>query len=107
LDIFFLIHNPTTPGRQGNDVGSQYRSVMFYADETQQRNFKAAVKRATQHWDGPIVTEIVPLAKFMPAEEEHQDYFNNHPENSYCSIVIEPKIVKARSNYSQWFKEEE
>jgi peptide-methionine (S)-S-oxide reductase len=106
LDIFFLIHNPTTLNRQGNDVGSQYRSIMFYADETQEHEFKSATTRARQHWDDPIVTEIVPLTAFVPAEEEHQDYFNNHPESSYCSIVIEPKIVKARSHYTQWFKEE-
>lgn len=106
LDIFFLIHNPTTPNRQGNDVGPQYRSTMFYADEQQKQQFEAAMDRAKAHWDDPIVTELAPLQEFIPAETEHQDYFANHPENPYCQVVIEPKIVKARSTYTKWFKEE-
>lgn len=105
LDIFFLIHNPTTLNRQGNDVGPQYRSAMFYTDDQQKQAFEAAMERARKHWDDPLVTELSPLTEFTPAEPEHQDYFNNHPENPYCSIVIEPKIVKARANYTKWFKE--
>lgn len=105
LDIFFLIHNPTTPNRQGNDVGPQYRSAMFYAGDEQKQAFVAAMERAKQHWDDPIVTEITPLKEFVSAEAEHQDYFANHPENPYCSIVIEPKIVKARQKYTKWFEE--
>jgi len=104
LDIFFLIHDPTTLNRQGNDVGTQYRSAMFYADDTQKRVFEAARDRAQKHWDNPIVTEITDLVEFYLAEEYHQDYFNKNPGNGYCSIVVEPKIVKARSHYSQWFK---
>lgn len=107
LDIFFLIHNPTTLNRQGNDVGPQYRSAMFYADDTQKAEFEAATERAKAHWDDPIVTELSPLDKFYEAEPEHQDYFNQNPGNGYCSIVIEPKIVKARKEYSKWFKEDE
>lgn len=106
LDIFFLIHNPTTLNRQGNDIGPQYRSAMFYSDDDQKQAFTAAMERAKQHWDDPIVTELAPLREFVPAETEHQDYFTNHPENPYCQVVIEPKIVKARSNYTKWFKEE-
>ncbi len=105
LDLFFLIHDPTTLNRQGNDVGTQYRSAMFYVDEVQHTAFAAAMERATAHWDGPLVTELVPLETFWPAEDEHQDYFNKNPGNGYCSIVIAPKIVKARSAYTQWFKE--
>lgn len=106
LDIFFLIHDPTTKDRQGNDVGTQYRSAMFYEDDEQKADFEAAIERAKSHWDNPIVTEVVSLEKFYEAEAEHQDYFNNNPGNGYCSIVIAPKIVKARQAYIKWFKEE-
>lgn len=106
LDLFFLIHDPTTLNRQGNDVGTQYRSAMFYTDMEQKTFFEQAIERAKQHWDGPIVTELVSLVTFYPAEDYHQDYFNKNPGNGYCSIVIEPKIVKARKEYLSWFKEE-
>jgi len=106
LDIFFLIHNPTTRNRQGADVGPQYRSAMFYVSDEQKKEFEAAMNRAQSHWSDPIVTELSPLKKFYQGEPEHQDYFNNNPGNGYCSIVIEPKIVKARSGYKDWFKEE-
>jgi peptide-methionine (S)-S-oxide reductase len=105
LDIFFLIHDPTTLNRQGNDVGTQYRSAMYYADDEQKQQFESALERAKEHWGDSIVTEITQLLEFYPAEDYHQDYFNKNPGNGYCSIVIEPKIVKARSEYSKWFKE--
>lgn len=105
LDLFFLIHDPTTLNRQGADVGTQYRSAMFYADEPQRQDFEAAAIRASTHWDDPIVTELVELKKFYEAEDYHQDYFNKNPGNGYCSVVITPKIIKARSEYSKWFKE--
>lgn len=107
LDIFFLIHDPTTLNRQGNDVGTQYRSAMFYADDAQKSTFEAAYNRARKHWDLPIVTEITKLDLFYPAEEYHQDYFNKNPDNGYCSVVITPKIVKARAAYTRWFKKED
>lgn len=103
LDLFFLIHNPTTLNQQGADVGPQYRSAMFYADDTQRAEFEAAIDRASVHWDDPIVTELSPLEKFYDGEPEHQDYFNNNPQNGYCSIVIEPKISKARAAYVEYF----
>lgn len=103
LDLFFLIHDPTTPNRQGADVGTQYRSAMFYTNDQQKMDFQTAMQRATTHWDNPIVTQIIPLDKFYPAEAEHQDYFNKNPSNGYCSIVIMPKIIKARSAYAKWF----
>ncbi len=106
LDLFFLIHDPTTLNRQGNDVGTQYRSAMFYIDDDQKAVFEAAVKRAKKHWGDKIVTEIKPLDTFYPAEDYHQDYFNKNPGNGYCSIVIEPKIVKARSEFKQWYEED-
>lgn len=105
LDIFFLIHDPTTKDRQGPDVGPQYRSVMFYADDTQKKEFEAAIERAERHWDDPIVTELTPLDKFYEAEPDHQDYFTNNPTNPYCSFVISPKVSKARKAYSNYFKE--
>lgn len=104
LDIFFLSHNPTTLNRQGNDIGPQYRSAMFYADDAQKEVFEAALERAKEHWNDPIVTEISPLKNFVSGEEEHQDYFTNHPENPYCQLIIEPKIIKARQMYTKWFK---
>jgi len=103
LDIFFLIHDPTTLNRQGADVGTQYRSAMFHKDTQQKHAFEAAASRAEARWDTPIVTEITPLDTVYPAEDEHQDYFNKNPGNGYCSVVITPKIVKARATYSQWF----
>ena len=103
LDIFFLIHNPMTLNQQGNDIGTQYRSAMYYADSAQKEVFESALNRATAHWDNPIVTELSALHEFYPAEDYHQDYFNKNPGNGYCSIVIAPKIIKARSKYKEWF----
>jgi len=106
LDIFFLVHDPTTLNRQGADEGTQYRSAMFYENEAQKQEFEAALEHAARIWSNPIVTELAPLETFYKAEDKHQDYFNKHPEAGYCQIVIAPKIVKARNRYKQWFKEE-
>lgn len=106
LDLFFLIHDPTTLNQQGNDVGTQYRSAMYYTSDDQKAAFEAALERAKEHWVNLIVTEISPLEEFYPAEDYHQDYFNRNPGNGYCSIVIEPKIIKARSAYKKWFKDQ-
>ena len=106
LDLFFLIHDPTTLNRQGNDVGTQYRSAMFYADADQQRLFEAARDRAAEQWDDEIVTEVTKLDTFYPAEDYHQDYFNKNPAAGYCSVIIAPKVSKARQAYKMWFKEE-
>jgi peptide-methionine (S)-S-oxide reductase len=76
---------------------------MMYQDEAQLALFAAARERAQQHWDDPIVTEITPLDTYYPAEEEHQDYFAKQPASGYCSVVIAPKIIKARAAYAQWF----
>ncbi len=103
LDIFFLIHDPTTLNRQGNDTGTQYRSALFYANDEQKQSFENAIDRAKEHWGNKIITEITALEEFYPAEDYHQDYFNKNPGNGYCSIVIKPKITKARSAYSKWF----
>lgn len=106
LDIFFLIHNPTTLNKQGADEGPQYRSDMFYADDEQKAEFEAAIERALKNWDDPIVTKLTPLDAFYEAEPEHQDYFSHNPQNGYCYVVIEPKIVKARKEYAKYFKED-
>lgn len=106
LDIFFLIHNPTTLNRQGADVGLQYRSAMFYEDESQRETFGRAMERAVKHWSKTIVTDLAPLEVFYEAEPEHQDYFNNAPGNPYCAVVIEPKIAKTRKEYAKYYKED-
>lgn len=106
LDLFFLIHDPTTLNRQGADVGTQYRSAMFYKDDEQRKAFEQAATRAQKLWEEPLVTEITQLDVFYPAEDYHQDYFNKNPGNGYCTIVIAPKIIKARSKYTEWFKEQ-
>lgn len=103
LDIYFLIHDPTTFNRQGNDVGTEYRSAMFYADDAQKAAFEAAIKRAKAHYDGPIVTELTKLEAFYPAEPEHQDYFAKNPEQGYCQIIVSPKVSKARTAYKKYF----
>lgn len=106
LGIFFLIHDPTTLNKQGADIGPQYASVLFYENDEQRDEFKSAITRAQLDWDEPIVTRVEPLDAFYEAEPEHQDYFSNNPANGYCSIVIAPKIIKARQQYTKWFKEE-
>ncbi len=105
LAIFFLIHDPTSLNKQGADEGPQYRSAMYYENDEQKTEFEVAVNRAQEVWDTPIVTEVTKLSAFYEAEPEHQDYFNQNPANPYCSIVIDPKIVKARNMYSDYFKE--
>lgn len=89
LDMFFRMHDPTTPNRQGNDIGTQYRSVIFYHDAAQKAEAEAAVKRAqaSGRWKRPITTEIVPAGKFWPAEEYHQDYLKKHPGGYTCHYV--------------------
>lgn len=95
LDVFFTMHDPTTKDRQGNDAGPQYRSAVFYSTEAQRAAAEAAKERAAARWPAPIVTEIVPEAKFYPAENYHQDYYNlNKNRNPYCSYVITPKLRK-------------
>tara|TARA_B100001245_G_scaffold112184_2_gene82205 strand:- start:2368 stop:2901 length:534 start_codon:yes stop_codon:yes gene_type:complete len=105
LDLFFLIHDPTTLNRQGNDVGTQYRSAMFYTDNNQKELFKAALERAKEQWKDKIVTDVTPLGMFYPAEEYHQNYFDQNPGNGYCSVIIAPKVIKARKAFKKYFKE--
>ena len=97
LEVFFESHDPTTLNRQGADEGDQYRSVIFYHDEAQQKAAASAKIAAQAHYGDPIVTEIVPLKKFWRAEDYHQDYFNQHPGQGYCTFVIKPKVKKLQS----------
>ena len=99
LDVFFTIHDPTTRNRQGNDVGPQYRSVIFCQEAAQQAEAEAAIARAAGHWEQPIVTELVPTAPFWPAEDFHRDYFRLHGHQPYCMLVVAPKVAKARKSF--------
>ena len=94
LDLFWKAHDPTTLNRQGDDTGTQYRSGVYWTDETQHRAAEAAKTRARARFDKPVVTEILPLAAFWPAEDSHQDYFNKNPDQAYCRAVIPPKLKK-------------
>ncbi|MFD1213798.1 peptide-methionine (S)-S-oxide reductase MsrA [Arthrobacter sp. GCM10027362] len=102
LGIFFTSHNPTTLNRQGYDIGTQYRSAMFYASDEQKQAFEEAIARTQQDWVDPIVTEVVPLSAFHPAEEYHQNYYDKHPSAGYCQVIINPKLAKARKYYAEW-----
>ena len=104
LDIFFTIHDPTQLNRQGNDVGTQYRSAVFYADPDQLAAAQSAVERARKLWDGEIVTELVPLGEFWDAEEYHQNYFAKNPTQAYCLAVAVPKVQKVRANFAKWYR---
>lgn len=104
LDIFWTIHNPTTLNRQGNDSGTQYRSVILYANEHQKEVAEASKQEVSKVWDDPIVTEIVPLETFYEAEPEHQNYFVDHPEQAYCQVIINPKLKKLREKFSSKLK---
>lgn len=99
LDIFFATHDPTTKDRQGADVGTQYRSAIFTRSESQRQAAVDAARSASEIWGRPVVTEIVPLDRFYPAEEYHRDYFRRNPNAGYCQAVIAPKVAKVRKNY--------
>lgn len=105
LEIFFTMHDPTTPNRQGNDVGDQYRSVIFYGSDEQQSVAKDVIAHfAADHWDNPIVTQLEPLETFFPAEDYHQDYFNKNPTQGYCMMIINPKLSKLRQEFATKLK---
>ncbi len=106
LDIFFTAHDPTTLNMQGADVGTQYRSVIFYHNERQKKIAEQTIQKfdATKVWDDSIVTKVEPLKKFYKAEDYHRKYFTRHPEAAYCRIVIAPKIAKLRKKYREKLK---
>jgi len=101
LGVFFTIHDPTTPNRQGADVGTQYRSLVLYHSDDQRRIAEQVISELTDAkvWDDPIVTQIVPYTTFYPAEQYHQDYFAQNPDQPYCRVVIAPKVSKFRKRY--------
>jgi len=107
LDIFWHIHDPTTIDRQGNDVGPQYRSVIFYNDEAQRIAAEKSLANAdaAHIWPNPIVTQILPLETFYEAENYHQDYFANNPEQPYCVYVVDPKVRKFRKSFADKLKQ--
>lgn len=97
LELFFKMHDPTQLNRQGNDVGTQYRSVIFWTEESQVPVIEAALAQEQSHWNGPIVTEVAPLIEFYEAEEYHHDYFKKNPSQAYCQFVVRPKVEKIAS----------
>ena len=105
LDIYWTIHDPTTLNRQGADIGTQYRSAIFYVDPHQKAIAEASMQSAQKLWNQPIVTTIEPLEVFYEAEEYHKDYFGRHPEQAYCQVVINPKLVKLRKKYHHLLKQ--
>ena len=104
LEIFFVTHDPTTLNRQGNDVGTQYRSGIYFESEEQKAVAEAAKVAAQELYPSAIVTEIVPLTSYYPAEDYHQDYFANNPNQPYCNFVINPKVSKFRQKYAARLK---
>lgn len=106
LEVFFAIHDPTTLNRQGADVGTQYRSAIFYHDEAQQQAAERTIAELAEQkiWDDPIVTEIVPLERFYPAEDYHREYYDRNPEQGYCQVVISPKVAKLRQKFAEKLK---
>ncbi len=113
LTVFFGSHDPTTPNRQGYDVGEEYRSVILYQTEEEKqiadrmiKEIEESLKNMTAHGnDMPIVTQVVPLQKFFPAESQHQNYYKNNSGNRYCELIIEPKIEKVRKRFAELVKQ--
>ena len=103
LEIFWQTHDPTTPNRQGNDIGSQYRSVIFYADEQQMQEAQSLRSKLEESkaFPAPIVTEILPLGEFYPAEEYHHNYFARNQNQPYCRMVISPKVAKLKKKFGE------
>jgi peptide-methionine (S)-S-oxide reductase len=102
LDVFFSLHDPRQLNRQGNDVGTQYRSAMFYAGDAQKVQFETARDRASEYWDGGLVTEISPLGTWYEAERYHQDFFAKNPGQGYCMAVALPKVNKIRKSFAEY-----
>ncbi|QBE67301.1 peptide-methionine (S)-S-oxide reductase [Pseudoduganella lutea] len=104
LEIFFTIHDPTTLNRQGNDEGTQYRSVIYYQSPEQEATARKVMAEMAHVWDAPIVTEISPAQPYYKAEDYHQNYFAQHPLQSYCAFIVAPKVSKFRKMYSARLK---
>lgn len=108
LEVFFTTHDPTTLNRQGNDVGTQYRSAIFYTSAAQKMDCSAFIEnlQSEKVFEDPIVTQLAPLEVFYPAEDYHQNYYNDHRDQPYCSVIISPKLQKLRDNYANQLKTE-
>ena len=108
LDVFFYTHDPTTKNRQGADVGTQYRSSVFFHDEAQKETTKKVIAELDKSgdFDDPIVTTIEEMKKFYPAEDYHQDYFAQNPDNPYCQAVVGPKVAKFQKRYKEMMKKD-
>ena len=105
LEVFWTTHDPTTLNRQGNDVGTQYRSAIFYHNDNQKKIAERSIKEvAPQLWDNPIVTEISPLGEFYIAEDYHQNFYTLNPNYGYCRVIIDPKIKKFREKFADKLK---
>jgi methionine-S-sulfoxide reductase len=104
LQIFWTMHDPTTPNRQGADIGTQYRSIVLYQNDDQKKIIEKVKQTMQSYWSEPIITEVVALEKFWSAEDYHQNYFENHPENTYCTLVINPKISKLKQTFKHLLK---
>ncbi len=104
LFIFMTTHDPTTMNKQGADVGTQYRSVIYYHDENQKQIAETVIEKVVDYYDNPIVTEISPLEIFYKAEDYHQNYYSNNKEQGYCNFVITPKLAKLRKLYGDRLK---
>jgi peptide-methionine (S)-S-oxide reductase len=105
LEIFYVMHDPTTLNRQGYDVGDEYRSVIFYHDDSQKKIADSVTKNyASKLWHDPIVTQIIKFEKFWPTDESNQNFYNNNPNAGYCQIIIDPKIQKLRQKFASKLK---
>lgn len=104
LEVFFAMHDPTALNRQGNDVGTQYRSAIFYSSEEQKKQAEEFIAGAQKDFDSPIVTQLKPLGEFYKAENYHQNYYNQNPDKPYCRLVISPKLQKLREKFSVLLK---
>ena len=104
LEIFFTIHDPTTPNRQGNDVGTQYRSVIFTTSPEQDATARKVMAEMAAVWDAPIVTQVLPAETWYKAEDYHQNYFEQHPLQGYCAFVVAPKVAKFRKTFAERLK---
>jgi len=100
LKVFFTMHDPTSPNKQGNDIGTQYRSVIYYKTEAQKKIIADFITKVQSEYSQTIVTEVKEITEFFPAEDYHHNYFKNHPDQAYCSFVIAPKIKKVKEKFN-------
>ncbi len=106
LKVFFAVHDPTTLNRQGGDIGTQYRSAIFFDSPEQEKTAHEVIAELTGEniWDAPIVTEVTPVSNYFPAEDYHQEYFANNPNQPYCQAVVAPKVAKFRQKFLEKLK---